>query len=229
MNKLTIADAATHLSVSKEAIHNRIRRGSLKSIVENGVKFVILDNNKATSGTNTATDNRYVQYIESENIRLRDRVDVLETETTRLRDQREEMLIAQRVSVEEIYKERDAQLRNILNVVATRFLSHVNPDMVVREGMGQESVEQEAPVVTYDHEAINAHIIPDMNLNDEWVSLKSFLKLKRYPDVIKKNLKRRFKAAALERDERFVEKNDKLYLNPSLYDYSDLLKGAPLA
>jgi len=100
---------------------------------------------------------------------------------------------------------------------------------VVREGMGQESIEQEAPSAIYDHDAINAHIIPDINLNDEWVSLKSFLKLKRYPDVIKKNLKRRFKAAALEGDERFVEKNDKLYLNPSMYDYSDLLKGAPLA
>lgn len=229
MSKLTITDAALQLGVSKEAIHNRIRRGSLKSVIENGVKFVILGSEKPNTSNNTVSDTRYVQHIESENTRLRDRVDLLENETTRLRDQREEMLIAQRVSVEEIYKERDAQLRNILNVVATRFLSHVNPDAVVREGMGQEGIEQEAPSVIYDHDAINAHIIPDVNLNDEWVSVKSFLKLKRYPDVLKKNLKRRFKAAALEGDERFVEKSDKVYLNPSMYDYSDLLEGAPLA
>jgi hypothetical protein len=229
MSKLTIADAALQLGVSKEAIHNRIRRGSLKSIIENGVKFVILGEEKSNTSTHAPSSDRYTQYIESENIRLRDRVEVLETETTRLRDQREEMLIAQRVNVEEIYKERDAQLRNILNVVATRFLSHVNPDTVVREGMGQESVEQEEPTIIYDHDAINAHIIPDATLNDDWVSLKSFLKLKRYPEVIKKNLKRRFKAAALEGDERFIEKNEKLYLNPSMYDYSDLLVGAPLA
>jgi hypothetical protein len=192
-------------------------------VIENGVKFVILGAEKANTSANIVSDNRYVQHIESENTRLRNRVDVLETETTRLRDQREEMLIAQRISVEEIYKERDAQLRNILNVVATRFLPNVNPDSVVREAMGEE------PQNIYDYDTINAHIIPELNLNDEWVSLKSFLKLKRYPDVIKKNLKRRFKAAALEGDERFVEKSDKLYLNPSLYDYSDLLKGAPLA
>lgn len=229
MSKLTIADAALQLGVSKEAIHNRIRRGSLKSVIENGVKFVILGEEKSNASIHAPSSDRYTQYIESENIRLRDRVEVLETETTRLRDQREEMLIAQRVNVEEIYKERDAQLRNILNVVATRFLSHVNPDTVVREGMGQESVEQEEPSVIYDHDAINAHIIPNAVLDDEWVLLKSFLKLKRYPEVIKKNLKRRFKAAALEGDERFIEKNEKLYLNPSMYDYSDLLVGAPLA
>ena len=224
MSKFTITDAAQHLGVSNEAIHNRIRRGSLKSVIENGVKFVILGEEKSSVSAHAVSNYRYTQHIESENVRLRERVDVLESETTRLRDQREEMLIAQRVSVEEIYKERDAQLRNILNVVATRFLSHVNPDAVVREGMGEEESS-----VMYDHDAINAHIIPDVTLNDDWVSLKSFLKLKRYPDVIKKNLKRRFKAAALEGDERFVEKSDKLYLNPSMYDYSDLLAGAPLA
>jgi hypothetical protein len=224
MSKVTIADAALSLGVSKEAIHNRIRRGSLKSVIENGVKFVILGSDKPIQSAHAVSDNRYVTHIESENVRLQARVDVLETETTRLRDQREEMLIAQRVSVEEIYKERDAQLRNILNVVATRFLPNANPDSVVREGMGEEPAG--AP---YDYDAINAHIIPDVNLDDEWVSLKSFLKLKRYPDVIKKNLKRRLKAAALEGDERFVEKNDKVYLNPSMYDYSDLLSGAPLA
>ena len=42
MSKLKIADAASKLGVSKEAIHNRIRRGSLDCIVEDGVKFVIL-------------------------------------------------------------------------------------------------------------------------------------------------------------------------------------------
>jgi hypothetical protein len=229
MSKLTIADAALQLGVSKEAIHNRIRRGSLKSVVENGVKFVIMGDEKSSVPPQAPVSDRYTQYIESENIRLRDRVEVLETETTRLRDQREEMLIAQRVSVEEIYKERDAQLRNILNIVATRFLPNVNPDMVMREGMEQESVQQQEPTIIYDHDAINAHIIPDVTLNDDWVSLKSFLKLKRYPEVIKKNLKRRFKAAALEGDERFIEKSEKLYLNPSMYDYSDLLVGAPLA
>jgi hypothetical protein len=215
MKKMTIADAAENFGVSKEAIHNRIRRGSLECSVENGVKYVTVASSKPS--TAAANDTRYTQYIESENIRLRDKVDVLEKETTRLRDQRELMLIDQRISVEQIYKERDAQLRNILNVVATKFLSHVNPDIVMQEALNEETTPQ--------IDAINADIVPEVELGEEWITLKAFLKLKRYPDSLKKNIKRRFKAAALEGDERFIEHGEKIYLNPSQYEYSDLLAG----
>lgn len=219
MKKMTIADAAVYFKVSKEAIHNRIRRGSLNCIVENGVKYVAVDADKTTTATNSVSDNRYTLYIEQENERLREKVDTLEKETIRLRDQRELMLIDQRISVEQIYKERDAQLRNILNVVATKFLSHVNPDAVMQEAMGEEEPSTE------QMEAINADIIPEIELGDGWITLKSFLKLKRYPDSIKKNIKRRFKAAAVEGDERFIERGEKFYLNPSLNEYADLLAG----
>jgi hypothetical protein len=219
MRKLTIAAAAEHFGVSKEAIHNRIRRGSLECIVENGVKYVAVTSLEKGHGvTNSVSDNRYTQYIESENIRLRDKVDVLEKETTRLRDQRELMLIDQRISVEQIYKERDAQLRSILNVVATKFLSHVNPDIVMQEAMGDETAVKQM-------DAINADIVPDVEIGEEWISLKEFLKLKRYGDTIKKNIKRRFKAAAHEGDERFIIRNEKVYLSPSMFDYSNLLVG----
>lgn len=215
MKKLTIADAAEYFKVSKEAIHNRIRRGSLDCIVENGVKYVTVSSEKTNSVTNNVSDNRYTLYIESENERLREKVDVLEKETTRLRDQRELMLINERINVEQIYKERDAQLRNILNVVATKFLSHVSEDLVMQEAMGE----------TVEADAINADIVPDIKVGEEWITLKSFLKLKRYGDNIKKNIKRRFKAAAEEGDERFIVRNEKVYLSPSLYDYSNLLAG----
>ena len=39
MKKLTIAEAASDIGISKEAIHNRIRRGSLNCVIENGIKF----------------------------------------------------------------------------------------------------------------------------------------------------------------------------------------------
>lgn len=214
MRKMTIGDAAEHFGVSKEAIHNRIRRGSLNCLVENGVKYVAIESAKNNNtSTNNVSDNRYTLYIESENERLREKVDVLEKETVRLRDQRELMLINERINVEQIYKERDAQLRNILNVVATKFLSHVSEDLVMQEAMGEQT------------DAINADIVPDIELGNEWITLKSFLKLKRYADSMKKNIKRRFKAAAIEGDERFIEHGEKIYLNPSAHEYSDLLAG----
>ncbi len=207
MKKLTIADAAEHFNVSKEAIHNRIRRGSLNSVVENGVKFIILLSEKESSEGSTLAENRYTQYIEQENVRLREKVDGLEKETTRLRDQREQMLIDERIKIEQIYKERDAQLRSVLHVVATKFLSHVNEDTVMQEAMRE------------DENVINVEFV-DI---DQWVSLKSFLKLKRYEDKVKKKIKERFKRASLKKDERLTVRDEKIFLSPSAFDYSDLL------
>lgn len=208
MKKMTIADAAEYFNVSKEAIHNRIRRGSLDCIVDNGVKYVAVESAKNTGvSSNIANDNRYTQYIEQENERLREKVDSLEKETTRLRDQREQMLIDERVKVEQIYKERDAQLRSVLHVVATKFLSHVNTDTVMEEANAMD--------------AINADVVEGSV--DEWVSLKSFLKLKRYSDKEKKKIKSRFEALA-DQDSRLMVRSGKIYLNPSEYDYSDLLR-----
>jgi valyl-tRNA synthetase len=205
MKKMTIADAAEYFNVSKEAIHNRIRRGSLDCIVDNGVKYVAVESAKSGSSTTIASDARYTQYIEQENERLREKVDNLEKETTRLRDQREQMLIDERIKVEQIYKERDAQLRNVLHVVATKFLSHASVDDVMEEAK------------TVD--AINADVVED---SGEWVSLKSFLKLKRYNDKEKKKIKNRFEALR-ENDGRLTIREGKVFLNPSQYDYSDLL------
>lgn len=207
MKKLTIADAAEHFGVSKEAIHNRVRRGSLNCIVEDGVKYVVIATAKHTQNVSNGADARYTQYIESENERLRGRVDVLENETSRLRDQREQMLIDERLKVEQIYKERDAQLRSVLHVVATKFLSHVNPEAVMQEGMEKGRMD-----------AINADVIE----TDGWVSLKDFLKLKRIKDKEKKKIKKRFEEAAGS-DSRISVRDEKIYLSPSQFDYSDLL------
>lgn len=208
MKKMTIADAAEFFNVSKEAIHNRIRRGSLDCIVDNGVKYVAVESAKGSALANNANDNRYTHYIEQENERLREKVDTLEKETTRLRDQREQMLIDERIKVEQIYKERDAQLRSVLHVVATKFLSHVNTDMVMEEANGADS--------------INADVV-ESDIIEEWVSLKSFLKLKRYSDKEKKKIKNRFEELADE-DVRLSIREGKIFLNPSEYDYSDLLR-----
>jgi len=200
MKKMTIADAAEHFGVSKEAVHNRIRRGSLDCIVENGVKYVAVPVQKSGAAANTVSDSRYTHYIEQENERLREKVDVLEKETSRLRDQREQMLIDERVKVEQIYKERDAQLRSVLHVVASKFLTQANADAVVEE-------------------AINADVV---DADDEWISLKAFLKLKRVKDKDKKKIKARF-AASRDEDVRISLRDEKIFLNPSQYDYSDLL------
>ena len=212
MKKLTIVDAAEYFGISKEAIHNRIRRGSLNCVIENGVKYVTFSTGKEAPlpAPSPVVDNRYTQYIENENLRLHEKVEVLEKETLRLRYQREQMLIYERSKIERIYKERDTQLRSVLHLVATKFLSHVNEDIVMKEVMNADS----------NDDAINVEIIEI----DEWVSLKSFLKLKRYEDKVKKKIKSRFESSILKKDERLILRDKKIFLNPALFDYSDLIE-----
>ena len=198
MSKMTVAEAANHFNVSKEAIHNRIRRGTLDCIIDHGVKYVVIGE-QGNSGSN---DNRYYDYIEKENERLKQRVSDLEGETRGLRVQREEMLIAERDKIEQIYKERDDQLRSVLHVVASKFLTQANMDSVIEEAVTAEVIEER---------------------KDEPVLLKDFLKLKGYKSKRKEKIKARFKKYA-KKDSRIIVKDKELYLNPYHYDYSDLLK-----
>ena len=46
---MNVNEAAEFLNISKEAIHNRIRRGSIEVLVENGTKMVILDSKEASA------------------------------------------------------------------------------------------------------------------------------------------------------------------------------------
>jgi len=233
MSKMTVADAAEHFNVSKEAIHNRIRRGTLNSIIENGVKYVVLTDAKPA----VQADSRFYDYIEKENERLKEKNEKLEAEVNRLRDQREQMLIAEREKVEQIYKERDEQLKNVLQVFASKLLPEKAAEAIIEETVAAEVVEE--PAVPLDAEDFEDGVIDDEAETagdiadtpdpfegddfDDLVSLKNFMKLKGFGKKQRQRIKERFKTHA-EDDSRILVREGKLHLRPYHYDYSDLLK-----
>ena len=209
MKKLNIAQAAEHFKVSKEAIHNRIRRGSLDCVIENGVKYVRIEGTQSNPTPRPEmqnNDSKYYSYIEKENERLKAKIDALESETKNLRTQREQMLIDERNKVEKIYKERDEQLRNVLNVVASKFLTHAQSDKIIEESITAEIID-----------------IPKEEI-DTRISLKEFLKLKEFKEKKLHKIKDNFKKARQLKDSRLEIKKGKIFLDPSKYDYKDLLK-----
>ena len=232
MSKMTVADAAEHFNVSKEAIHNRIRRGTLNSIIENGVKYVVLPDEKPAP----QADSRFHDYIEKENERLKEKNDRLEAEINRLRDQREQMLIAEREKVEQIYKERDEQLKNVLQVFASKLLPEKAAEAIIEETVAAEIVEEPAAplggedfedgVIDEEEAAGGMADTPDPFEGDDFddlVSLKNFMKLKGFGKKQRQRIKERFQAHA-EDDSRILVREGKLHLRPYHYDYSDLLK-----
>ena len=213
MSKMTVAEASEYFKVSKEAIHNRIRRGTLDCVIEHGTKYVVVGEAKSEpTHTNTGND-KYYSYIEQENAVLKAKVSELEGETRSLREQREQMLIEEKVKIEQIYKERDAQLKSVLQVVASKFLTHQNMDAVIEEAVAAE----EEPFEEVDD------VIDVVEEDDDFVSLKQFLKLKMYSKKKREKIKARFEKYAFD-DERILVKKSKIYLKPNHFDYSDLIR-----
>ena len=208
MSKMSVSDAAAHFGVSKEAIHNRIRRGSLEVVVENGIKMVVLNatatatKSKARVSTKSrGHDERYYKLLEEQNAKLQSRVDVLEGETRSLRDQKELMLIEERKKIENIYKEKDEQLKNILSTLSSQFM------LTAPESIQEETLEVE---------------IEETNDEGSLISLKKYLKTTSFSEKKREKIKAKFKKRA-KKDERIITVGSKCYLNPSKYDYSDLI------
>lgn len=214
MSKVTIHDAAELLGVSKEAIHNRIRRGSLQSVVEDGIKLVILDKEesaqpltkKAAAQKNLhQTPDRYYKFLEEQNEKLHQKVETLEKETRSLRDQKEQMLIEERLKIERIYKEKDEQLKNIINAISTKLMLHAPQEMI--EG---EITEQEEAQETLTQEGRRL------------ISVNKYLKSRDFPKKERTRIKERFERLAKE-DTRIITIGKKYYIDLQKYDYSDLM------
>jgi predicted DNA-binding protein YlxM (UPF0122 family) len=220
--QLSVNDAAEHFGVSKEAIHNRIRRGSLEVVVENGVKLVVVDEKvdanpqktttpRAVKNKNISHDERYYRLLEDQNAKLQLKVERLEGETRSLRDQKEQMLIAEREKIENIYKEKDEHLKNILSTLSQQFMLSL-PQTQEREETLDAEIEEAPQEKMQEIEPSEANI----------VSLKEFIKSLGVSEKKSKKLKERFKKRA-QIDRRIITLGEKIYLDTLRYDYSDLL------
>lgn len=208
---MSVADAAEHFGVSKEAIHNRIRRGSLESVLEGDVKMVIVTANPTASpraqskkpAANSAHD-KYYQFLEEQNAKLQDKVEKLEGETRTLRDQKEQMLIEERIKIEQIYRDKDEQLKNILSTFQAQFM------LTPTKGKKEEEAALEAE-------------IEDITSENSTISLKKYLKSQEFTKKRIKKIQAIFDARAGQ-DNRILSVGSKYYIDISKYDYSDLLE-----
>lgn len=215
MPNMTIQEAAQHLGVSKEAIHNRVRRGSLSVNVVDGVKYVDIDGVSQTTTSpksrnqtrrkSSLEDDRYYKLLEEQNSQLQSKVEKLENETRTLRDQKEQMLISEREKIEQIYKEKDEQLKNILSTISSQFM--LNTPMQIDEGIEHLDAEIE---------------VQESEPKGELISLKRYLKTLDVSPKKQKKIQKRFKSRAKE-DERIITLGSKLYVDTVRFNYEDIL------
>jgi len=207
MSKLSVAEAAEKFKVSKEAIHNRIRRGSLDCVIEHGMKYVLLNEPNEAQVVQEPINDKYHSYIEDENLLLKEKIKDLEKQNLSLRDQKEQMLIAEKKNIEQIYKDRDEQLKQVLHTISSKFLPHIHDK--------DQSIEDV-------HYEVN-DIVDVEESSNEPIRLKEFLKLKEYKPAKHQRIKNRFKRL-LGQDKRIFRHKGKICIDPSKYDYKDLIK-----
>ncbi|MEA1915938.1 MAG: hypothetical protein U9N42_00250, partial [Campylobacterota bacterium] len=212
VKKLTVAQAAQHFGVSKEAVYNRVRRGSLQSVIENNLKYVVIEEQEELSSPaiQSATNDALLEYIKYENDVLKEKIVALEKEIKELQSQQIKMLRDEKDKIERIYKDKDNQLKAILEVINVKQIAPIdNSEQTIDEAEYVELVEEDDETDEVDEE--------------KEIELKKFLKMSGFSS------KKRLKILTniqhnYMKDSRIIRRDSKVFVKPDYYDYSDILE-----
>lgn len=192
MQKLSIADAASKLGISKEAIYNRIRRNTIKSFEEDGVKYVILDEKQAPLREKAQKNSDFIEYLKSEIEYLKLKNRALQEDKEKLFREKEELLISTKDEIKSIYKERDEKLKYFLTILEKPFLAKEPIDVeasteaielkkeIIKESLAQTQTKDELKVEDKNKE----------EKKETWVSLREFLDAQNMKKKERKELKK---------------------------------------
>ena len=217
--RFTVDEYAKTFKMSKEMIQNKLRTKRLNYIIEGGVTYIIvprssLDETKrqeiaqsskpssSVPAPQKTTVGMIIALYQKENQQLKLKIKELENKIDRLINDKEQMLIAERERIEEIYTAKDEQLKNLLEVINTKLL--------LSQGNSVHDVD------------ITATPPVSPSLPNGIIELKRYLKFIGMGSDERKSVKRRFELA-YGSDIRIIQKEGEFYVDLSKYDYTDFL------
>lgn len=185
MEKLSVIEAAEVLGVSKEAVYNRIRRNTLKSVVEDGTKYVLLDESeqtklvtktpKRTKQSRPVADERYIELLLEQIDELREANRKLEVDKERLLSEKEALLRDAKDELERIYKDKDKQLKHILTIITRPLLAYMKSRNDAIDADFEDLTPYERGLV------VNKNV-------EKWINLEEYMEEKGYSGKKKKNI-----------------------------------------
>lgn len=215
--RLSLEEYSKAFKMSKEMINSKLKANKLTYIIDNGITYIITANKnfpikslakkelevsqtqKAVARPKTTVATVLGLY-QRENTQLKEKITQLETKIDKLIDDKEQMLRAERDKIEEIYSNKDTQLKNILELINKKLIFE-NTDQTIHE-------IQTLPT--------------DVKKDIKLVELRDYLKTLSLKAYQRKVIKKRF-SAAYNNDIRIIKQNGMMYLDFSKYDYTDLL------
>lgn len=148
MSKVPVSEAAEILGVTKEAVYNRIRRGTLKTFEKDGVKYVVLEGYEPqtapksapkTSKSAKSSESKKAakvgefdvnQFLLSQIGELKEQNQNLQADKDRLFREKEQILLNNKTEIAQIYRERDEKLRGFLSMLERPLLARQNGEYV---------------------------------------------------------------------------------------------------
>lgn len=148
MSKVPVSEAAEILGVTKEAVYNRIRRGTLKTFEKDGVKYVVLDGYEPQTAPKSASKTSKSakssepkkaaktgefdvnEFLLSQIGELKEQNQNLQADKDRLFREKEQILLNNKTEIAQIYRERDEKLRGFLSMLERPLLARQNGEYV---------------------------------------------------------------------------------------------------
>lgn len=223
--RFTVEEYARTFKMSKEMIQNKLRTKRLNYIIEGGVTYIIVprstldeekrtqlqrektssDSSRSIPAVPKTTVGMIIALYQKENHHLKTKIKELEAKIDRLVYDKEQMLIAERQRIEDIYTAKDEQLKSILEVINTKLLLS-------------------ADTTVHDVDATEATTVSStpQPIANGMIELKRYLKFIGMSSIERKQVRRRFEAS-YGSDIRVIQKDGEFYVDLSKYDYSDFL------
>jgi len=220
--RLTTDEYSKRFKMSKEMINSKLRAKKLDYIIEDSITYILVDDAVLASESQKEKEKiiqtktvakapakpkttvaTVIALYQRENAQLKQKILQLEEKIDGLIDDKEQMLRDEMNKIEQLYNKKDEQLKNILELINAKML---------QEQQGQTVHE----VQTLENKA------QKKEQNFDVVELKEYLKGLNIKSYQRKVIKRRF-LSVYDNDIRVLQKEGKLYLDFSKYDYSDLL------
>jgi len=232
--RFTIEEYAKAYSISPEMVHSRLRRNRLNYILENDETYIVVpkhqvphhvaddSSEKKQEPFNEDTSTRVIEkkttvatvigLYQKENHYLKVKIEELEAKVDKLITEKELLLKDERIRLEKVYNDKDAQLKSILELLNTKLLQTNTSEVSIDSHVIEENIPEPLSQKQEENTKSSAP-----------VELKQYLRSLNLKSATRKSIKRRF-AEAFGADARILLNNGLFYLDFDRYDYSDLLK-----
>jgi len=222
--RLSIEEYASRFDLPIVTVHDKLRKKELDYSIDEGIVHILLSSTPEPQATQSSGETLIVLY-QQENMQLKEKIQSLENKIDKLIDDKEQMLRDERSRIEQVYQNKDEQLKSVLELINTKL--KLSQPTVISTTLSENEMPYKRQYSQQDvpEEAIDADPIAKENPSnlDQRVSLRKYLKNIGLEAEQKRMVKRKF-ADAYGSDIRILQERGEFYLDLSKFDYSDLIK-----